>query len=342
MNASPHLRWGDIVVRFHDEKVEKTYSNLRHGFGRMAKIPFFHIFGFLRKTGYLILQTLSPSPFLCHYGILSTKVVHRREKGTIPMDEKQRQEIANFRYGLIASVVTRKLNVGEQAVLLREMSSHMYDIPHSQAKQISLRTLERYLKDYREGGWEALLPSVRADKLQCKQIAPDVLEKAIALKQENPTRSVRQVMCILELAKLVEPGTLKESTLSKQLRQRGMTRKALEKAPHGTFHRFEADYRNACWQGDVQHTLHMPDPEHKGKKKMAYLVVFLDDYSRFCVHAQFYFEERVPRLEDCLKKALLKHGIPEMIYVDYTEKNTMPIKPPLPASNEPLMRISSA
>lgn len=232
------------------------------------------------------------------------------------MDEKQRQEIANFRYGLIASVVTRKLNAGEQAILLRELSSHVYDIPHSQAKRISLRTLERYLKDYREGGWEALLPSIRADKLQCKQIAPDVLEKAVALKQESPARSVRQVMAILELAKFVAPGTLKESTLSRQLRQRGMTRKALEKASNGTFHRFEAEYRNACWQGDVQHTLHMPDPEHKGKKKMAYLVVFLDDYSRFCVHAQFYFEERVPRLEDCLKKALLKHGIPEIIFVD--------------------------
>ena len=232
------------------------------------------------------------------------------------MDEKQRQEVANFRYGLIAPAVTRKLNPGEQAVLLREIAGHTYDIPYSQTKKVSLRTLERYLKAYREGGWEALLPSVRADKLQCKQIAPDVLEKAIALKQENPTRSVRQIMAILELARFVEPGTLKESTLSKQLRRRGMTRKALEKGEGRTFRRFEADYRNACWQGDVQHTLYLPHPERQGKKKMAYLVVFLDDYSRYVVHGQFYFEERVPRLEDCLKKAILKHGIPDMIYVD--------------------------
>ncbi len=49
---------------------------------------------------------------------------------------------------------------------------------------------------------------------------------------------------------------------------------------------------------------------------MAYLVIFIDDYSRFVVHGQFYFEERVARLEDCLKKAILKHGVPESIYVD--------------------------
>lgn len=160
------------------------------------------------------------------------------------------------------------------------------------------------------------MPSIRADKLQCKQIPPDVLEKAIALKRESPNRSVRQIMAILELAKLVEPGVLKESTLAKQLRRREITRKALEQGEKNTFRRFEAEYRNACWQGDVQHTIYLPHPEHKGKKKMAYLVVFIDDYSRYAVHAQFYHEERVPRLEDCLKKAILKHGIPEMIYVD--------------------------
>ncbi|MCF8010283.1 MAG: DDE-type integrase/transposase/recombinase [Clostridiales bacterium] len=45
-------------------------------------------------------------------------------------------------------------------------------------------------------------------------------------------------------------------------------------------------------------------------------MIFIDDYSRYVVHGQFYFEERVPRLEDCLKKAILKFGIPEVIYVD--------------------------
>lgn len=93
------------------------------------------------------------------------------------MDEKMRQEVANFRYGLIAPLVTRKLAPGEQAALLREIASHTYDIPGGQAKKLHPRTLERYLRFYREGGWEALLPSVRADKLACRQIAPEVLEK---------------------------------------------------------------------------------------------------------------------------------------------------------------------
>lgn len=232
------------------------------------------------------------------------------------MIEEHRQKVANFRYGLIAPLVTRQLELGEQAQLLKEIARHYYDIPFSNTKTVSVRTLERYIKAYKEGGWEALKPSPRADQLVSKAIEPDVLEKAIALKKEKPTRSVRQIMAILELAKFVPPGELKESTLSKQLRSRGLTKKAMENENKDTFRRFEAEYRNACWQGDVQHTLYLPHPEKKGKKKMAYLTVFLDDYSRYVVHAQFYFEERVPRLEDCLKKAILKHGVPELIYVD--------------------------
>lgn len=232
------------------------------------------------------------------------------------MDETKRQEIANFRYGLIAPLVNRKLEPGQQAELLREAASHIYDIPYSSETKVSIRTLERYLQAYRKGGWEALKPSPRADKLQSREIAEDVLQKAMDLKREQPGRSVRQIIAILELAQFVEPGTIKESTLSKQLRRRGLTRKALLQSEANTFRRFEAEYRNACWQGDVQHTLYLPHPDQPGKKKMAYLVVFIDDYSRYVVHGQFYFEERVPRLEDCLKKAILKHGIPEMIYVD--------------------------
>jgi len=237
-------------------------------------------------------------------------------EGNTKMNEQQRQAIANFRYGLIAPLVSRKLEAGEQMTLMRGIVSHTYEAPDGQEKKISLRTLERYVQAYRSKGWDALLPSIRADKLQSREIPEDVLTKAIALKQEQPGRSVRQIIAILELAKYIEPNSLRESTLSKQLRKKGMTRQALMNSDWSQFRRFEAANRNALWLGYVQHTLYLPHPDKPGKKSMAYLVVFLDDYSRLCVHGQFYFEERVPRLEDCLKKAILKHGIPEMIYVD--------------------------
>lgn len=203
------------------------------------------------------------------------------------MNEQGRQQVANFRYGLIAPLVSRKLEAGEQMALMREIVSHVYTTPAGEEKRMSLRTLERHVQAYRNGGWEALLPSVRADKLQAREIEGDVLTKAIALKKEQPGRSVRQIIAILELAQFVAPGALKESTLSKQLRRRGMTRKALTTTNGGTFRRFEAIHRNAVWQGDVQHTLYLPHPDKPGKKAMAYLVIFIDDFSRYAYTDSF-------------------------------------------------------
>lgn len=46
------------------------------------------------------------------------------------------------------------------------------------------------------------------------------------------------------------------------------------------------------------------------------LFVIIDDYSRYCPHAQFYPDGKMPRLEHCMRQALAKAGIPQAVYVD--------------------------
>ena len=80
--------------------------------------------------------------------------------------------------------------------------------------------------------------------------------------------------------------------------------------------RYEMAYCNQVWQADTQHTLYLPHPSLPNKRRLAYLIVFLDDYSRIITHGEFFFEENVLSLEQVFKKAILKHGIPEKLYVD--------------------------
>jgi hypothetical protein len=100
-----------------------------------------------------------------------------------------------------------------------------------------------------------------------------------------------------------EAGTLAASTLARHLRKAGASRKELlnETAEKG-FRRFEAKDAHESWQFDFQHRLYLPDPKDAKKRKKAILFAILDDYSRYIVHAEFYWDEKLPRMEDSLKK----------------------------------------
>jgi len=225
-------------------------------------------------------------------------------------------QVTAFRYGLIAPIVCRQtpLLPGELKAYMEEVAGQVYDIPGSARQQISVRTLERYLSLYRRGGYDALKPQSNCSKGSTK-IPAAVLQKAVELRKEQSERSVEQIIFLLEEHGIVSKGSVAYSTLSRQLRQAGATRQILQEKRTG-YRRFEAEDIHVIWQADFQHTLYLPDPKNPKKTKKALLFAILDDYSRYIVQAQFYWDEKLPRLEDSLKKAILRHGICEQFYCD--------------------------
>lgn len=89
----------------------------------------------------------------------------------------------------------------------------------------------------------------------------------------------------------------------------GATKERLKKGA-GSYQRWEQLYANDLWQGDVSHGVWLRDPANPAKAKKTKLIVFIDDATRICTHAEFYFDEQLPSLLDCFGKALLKRGRP--------------------------------
>jgi transposase InsO family protein len=234
------------------------------------------------------------------------------------MDSSMQEQLAAFRYSLIAPIVSRQtpLAPGELKAYLAQAAAQVYHIPGSTRTSVSVRTLERWLSQYRKGEWDGLKPKGRTRKTNLR-IPPAVLQEAVRLRKERPERSVEQLIFLLEESGIAEAGTLAVSTLSRHLRKAGANRKeVLATAADKGFRRFEAEDAHLSWQFDYQHNLYLPDPKDPKKRKKAILFAILDDYSRYIVHAEFYWDEKLPRMEDSLKKAILKHGIPEQFYCD--------------------------
>jgi hypothetical protein len=57
-------------------------------------------------------------------------------------------------------------------------------------------------------------------------------------------------------------------------------------------------------------------PGENGRKKQIYLVVWIDDATRYIVSARFYLDQTVDALEDSLHRAVQKSGVPDKIFVD--------------------------
>lgn len=232
------------------------------------------------------------------------------------MNRSKALDIANFRYSLIAPIVSRlELNPGETQMLLLEAAKKTYQIPFSTKTQISLRTIERYLNLYRNGGYEALIPKYLSEKRGSYRIPREYMEKAAALKRENMKRPILQIIDTLEMSGEVPKGILKRSTVYDYFVKLGISKEQGKKESKA-FQRFTPKHRNQRWQGDTCHLLHLPNPDDPSKSRKVYLIAWLDEYSRMITHAQCYFREKDYTLEDSLKKAMIKFGVPEVIYVD--------------------------
>jgi transposase InsO family protein len=232
------------------------------------------------------------------------------------MEESKREEIALFRYGIILPFLGQEeLEWGIKGEMLRRLAKQPYNIPYSQKHSIDEETIRQWLARYRQKGFDGLKPKSRSDIGKPRTIAAEAWEKATALKKEAPRRSVRKIIQIMEAHNLIKPGEIKASTLARHFKEHGIDRKSLAKSPQ-VFRRFEAERPNQIWQSDILYGPYLPDPNQPEKKKRTYLVAFIDDFSRLVPHAEFYWDEKFPALENTFKKAMLKRGIPEVIYVD--------------------------
>ena len=229
------------------------------------------------------------------------------------MSKKAEQTEAMRRFILISPLLEPALTEAEASARRRALLATR--TPDG-APLLSARTLRRWVELYQTGGLEALRPRHRRDRGLVKAVTPDVLDAAIALKEELPTRSVRAILEILEQEGLLAPGAVPRATLDRHLRRVGvMTRRPRQPFTRGT-RRFQKEHRNQLWQSDLKYGPYLPDPDDPRKMRRTYLIAFIDDATRLVPYAAFFFEQREYQLEQAFKWATLRYGLPDKVYVD--------------------------
>lgn len=207
-----------------------------------------------------------------------------------------------FRYQLICPALDAGLSTKARGRIVREIAAREHTDPFGTPVRYSRDTLDRWIRRYRAGGFEELVPSVRASSLRTDTAT---LELAAALKRENPARTAAQVQRILRASAGWSPS---ESTLLRHFHRCELIGPAAGDTPP-VFGRFEAENPNDRWTGDALH-----GPKIGGRK--TYLFAFLDDHSRLICGYRFGFSEDTVRLGVALEPALACRGVPASVYVD--------------------------
>jgi transposase InsO family protein len=226
-----------------------------------------------------------------------------------------RHEVALFRYGLIADLV--HLPPGTKGLYrrLEEKADQDYHIPGTTRTHVAAETLRDWLKRYRKGGFDALMPKPRIDRGQSRTLPPEVVERLLSIKEANPKLSVKLVIqAARACTEVPEQLPLPPSTVHRLLARQGLMQKPTDAPSDQDRRRFAFARAGQLWMSDVMHGPSVTVGDRTRRK--TYLIAFIDDATRVVPYAAFTLSENTQTFLPILKQAILRRGFCERLYVD--------------------------
>lgn len=231
-------------------------------------------------------------------------------------DADARQQVALFRYGLIADLIHLPRYHKGLYKLLEKKAEAEYSIPGTLRRRVAVETLRGWLADYRNAGFNGLLPQMRADAGSTRSIPPGVVDLLCETKDQTPELSIPMLIKKVraEHPTLVSPELhLPESTVHRLLARRGLMRPRKDDPASNDRRRFEFDAANELWMSDV---MYGPKLREKNRVRQTYLIAFIDDATRVVPFASFALSEGTVAYLPVLEQAVRRRGLPKRLYVD--------------------------
>lgn len=229
------------------------------------------------------------------------------------MNDEEKEALALWRLGVLGPLMSARLEHGDRRRLFEEAAAREHEAPDGRLLHLSARTVEDWYYAYKKGGFKALYPQTRCDRNTSRSIRPEVAELLVKAKQENPRRSVRRIIRMLERARVVKPKELSRSSVHRWLVAKGVSKRPI-RGPSSERRSFIHEHAGDLWVGDALHGPLVIAPDQQIRK--SYMLSQIDSATRYVPHSFFALSEGSSEQEHGLKQACLKHGFPRVYYVD--------------------------
>jgi len=170
---------------------------------------------------------------------------------------------------------------------------------------ISRSAIRRWVRLYREGGVEGLEIKPRAGGNT--RVTPEVRQRMVAVKKAHPEYGPRRIADVLKRFFLIPTS---QSTVHKTLSEKGLVSKAKHKPVKNPSKPrfFERSRPNQLWQSDIM-TFRLAG-------RNAYLVGFMDDYSRYITSIGLYRSQTAAHVLETYRRGIAEYGVPKEMLTD--------------------------
>lgn len=228
------------------------------------------------------------------------------------MTQEKKHDIALMRYSVISPIITGlSEDYSSLDAFYRDASKKGAVSPDGTVKHFSAATIERWYRNYKKGGFDALIPEGRVDEGRPRKLDADLQEQIKYLKQNYPRMSAAAVFRQLHDNGSIVSGEVSESTVNRYLNQLALE---LKTAANQDMRRYERPHINEVWCGDSSVGPYLKTDD--GRKHKVYILALIDDASRFIVGIDVFFNDNFVNLMSVMKSAVAKYGRPQMFNFD--------------------------
>jgi putative transposase len=230
----------------------------------------------------------------------------------LPVDDEAALAEALFRYRLIADAVNAPPEA--RASILAEVADAEHVGEGGEVVRVSRRSLGRWLDRYQADKLAGLVRRPRKDKGTLRGLTLEALERAILHRREEPARSTRTLIDILERSGQVAEGALKRSTLDRHLDRKDASRRRMGVLGAKRHVRLAFDHPLDFVVGDF----HVgPYVRVEGDRlARARLAAFIDHCSRYLPESRYVLAEDLMAVRRGLRALFAAHGRMRRLYVD--------------------------
>lgn len=226
------------------------------------------------------------------------------------LDEKTRMAVALKRFGLISPILNGQItSITEYCI---RVTAEPIEMPHYGSKSYAPKTIKAWYSVYTNGGLDALKPKARSDIGLTRVVTPEMEDLILSKMTKYPKAPATVIYDML-----IDDGAFLKKDVSLSTVRRFISRNRdsvlADETPKEML-RFSMEHANDLWQTDLMYGPYVAGGD--GKKYQTYLLAYIDDATRLITYAGFYLTQDIRSLRNSFSEAVLRRGIPKILYTD--------------------------